>query len=83
MNPDVLTISTFRSLLETQHEVDLYCPRCQRRTKLDLVRLVARGAGERTLQNATFRCEQCGGKGEPRLLAPTYRDSGGRPVRLK
>lgn len=61
-----VTIDTVRQHAETAHTLSVRCPRCDRRTDVDLEALIARGLGDVSVceLRARFRCRDCGARAE-------------------
>jgi len=55
----MIDLGTLADLLEHHHQLDAYCPRCDRWSALDLAALVSNGLGDRRLP-IKVRCQVCG-----------------------
>jgi uncharacterized protein (DUF983 family) len=66
-----ITLDTLAALLECNHGLSAWCPRCDRYRELDLVRLIAEGHGHRGLTTFKPRCRACGRPGQIQVSPPT------------
>ena len=58
-----ICLDTFASLLEHEHGLAAYCPKCQRWATVNLHKLVASGQGQQTFIGRKPRCRVCGSTG--------------------
>jgi hypothetical protein len=65
----MIDLGTLAGLLEHQHRLDGYCPRCDRCAELDLAAMVATGHGGRRLP-IRVRCRVCGEVGRLQVRPP-------------
>jgi RNase P subunit RPR2 len=65
----VINLGTLAGLLEHQHRLAAYCPRCDRWAVLNLDAMVAAGHRERRLP-ILVRCQVCGEVGRPQVRPP-------------
>ena len=65
----VIDLSTIAGLLEHDHGLAAYCPRCDRWSVLPLAQLVAQGKGSLRLP-LKVRCRDCGEVGELQVRPP-------------
>jgi hypothetical protein len=73
----VIDLGNLAGLLEHEHTLAAYCPRCDRWRVLPLAELVATGHGARRLP-ITVRCRACGDVGRLQVRPPVpTRDAGG------
>jgi len=64
-----IDLGTLTGLNENHHQLDAYCPRCDKWRVLPLAELVAQGHGLRRLPIAV-RCQECGSPGQLHLRPP-------------
>ena len=79
----MIDLGTLAGLLEHEHELAAFCPRCDRWRVLPLAELVAAGHGSRRLP-VPVRCQTCGSPGQLQVRPPVpTRGTGGwmEPVR--
>ena len=69
----MVDLSTLAGLLEHQHQLAAYCPRCDRWAVLDLARLSEDGRGELCIIGWQPRCSICGGHGLLQVRPPALR----------
>lgn len=62
-------LATIAGLLEHDHQLAAYCPRCERWRVLPLAHLVANGKGSLQLP-LKVRCLECGGPGRLQVRPP-------------
>ena len=65
----MIDLGTLAGLLEHEHTLPAYCPRCDRWAALDLAAMVSNGLGDRRLP-ITVRCRDCGEVGRLRVRPP-------------
>jgi hypothetical protein len=65
----MIDCSTLAGLLEHDHRLAAYCPRCDRWAALPLAELVAEGKGLLRLP-VTVRCRDCGERGTLQVRPP-------------
>ena len=64
-----IVIATFADCLAGGYTFHVNCRSCERRTILDLARLVELGRGHESYVRRRFRCGVCGGPGEAIIRA--------------
>lgn len=73
----MIDLGSIAGLLEHDHGLAAYCPRCDRWAMLPLAKLVAQGKGSLHLP-VTVRCRDCGEKGRLQVRPPVpTRGTGG------
>jgi len=82
----MIDLGSLASLHAHDHQLHVYCTRCDRWALLDLDAMVRRGLGDRRLP-LTARCRQCGQAGQLQVRPPMpTRSSAGwispRPAQL-
>jgi len=65
----MIDLSTLTGLLEHEHTLAAYCPRCNRWAQLDLTAMVSNGLGYRRLP-IKVRCQVCGEVGRLQVRPP-------------
>jgi len=65
----VIDLGSIAGLLEHDHNLAAYCPRCDRWALLDLAAMIDAGHGERRLP-ITVRCQVCGELGRLQVRPP-------------
>jgi len=65
----MIDLGTLAGLLEHEHQLAAYCPRCDRWAEIDLAAMVARGQGARRLP-IRVRCRHCGEVGQLQVRPP-------------
>lgn len=65
----MIDLGSISGLLEHEHELHAYCPRCERWLALDLQRMVREGKGSLRLP-FTVRCRGCGDAGQLQVRPP-------------
>lgn len=65
----MIDLSTIAGLLEHDHQLAAYCPKCERWRVLPLAHLVANGNGSLRLP-VKVRCVECGGLGRLQVRPP-------------
>jgi hypothetical protein len=69
--PSPIRLATVADLLEHDHTLALFCPRCKRWSEAPLAALTNRGQGAAPIARLRFRCVRCGCEGERQLRPPT------------
>jgi hypothetical protein len=65
-----IVLDTPRHLYENSHRLAVHCPDCGVWRDLALSDFADLGAADRLLVGLRFRCQRCGGRGEPQVRAP-------------
>jgi hypothetical protein len=75
--PSPIHLHTVADLIQHDHTLGLYCPRCPRWAQAPLERLAARGLAEEPIQRLRFRCVHCGTTAQRQLRPPELAPSTG------
>jgi hypothetical protein len=68
--PSPIRLDTVANLIEHDHVLALFCPRCQRWSDAPLAMLAARGHGDTPIRRLRFHCRDCASAAERQLRPP-------------
>jgi len=75
--PSPIRVHTVADLIQHDHTLGLYCPRCQRWAQAPLAKLAAHGLADRPIRLLRFRCVRCGTPAQRQLRPPALPPAGG------